>query len=126
MKKSYDPVPKPAKKAKRARRYTPDAVLKRNREIVLERAQGCEACDLIATVVPGWRCALYPIHVHHRRRQGPGRTKGGGHMLANLRAVCFLAHDWIHHIDNKDTARSLGLLVYPEDPEFEKLGRSAA
>ncbi len=113
-------APKPPKRLRSKPKRTPSE-LTRNVQILMDQAQGCQACDLIAAFVPGWECGLYPLDPHHRRRQGKGDAKGGGHMLTNLRAVCRLGHDWIHNIKNQELARSLGLLVLPGDSEFEAL-----
>lgn len=115
----------PAKKRKplRTKPKTRHPELVANSECLLETVQGCQACDFIASVVPGWECGSWPVDVHHRRLQGPGRRKGGGHMLANLRVVCRKAHvGWIHDVRNQTQARELGLLVMPDDDEFETLG----
>ena len=120
FKSTADPAPKP-RKPLRTRQKQRHPELVRNSEWLLETVQGCQACDLIAAIVPGWVCGCWPVDVHHRRRQGPGRTKGGGHMLANLRVVCRTGHDWIHNVKNEQAARWLGLLVMPDDPEFDSL-----
>ena len=116
-----DPVPK-KRRAMKTRPKVKPSELARNSERLLETVQGCQACDLIAAFVDGWTCGMWPVDVHHRRRQGPGRTKGGGHMLPNLRVVCRKAHTgWIHDIRNLELARALGLLVMPDDDEFAAL-----
>lgn len=120
LKSLEDPPAKKQKRLKTRPKQRPSE-LARNAEHLMATVDGCQACDLIAAFVPGWTCGLYPVDVHHRRRQGPGRTKGGGHMLANLRVVCRLSHDWIHDVRNLELARSLGLLVMPDDSEFDAL-----
>jgi hypothetical protein len=88
------------------------------------RSQGrCEVCLRIAAVDRAWQpCGGMADDPHHRRRQGPGSRRGGGHRLENLLAVCRQAHGWIHAATNEATARRLGLLLLPGDPGFDELG----
>lgn len=118
-------APASKKRGLRTRPKPRPSELTRNVAYLRETVDSCQACELIAAFVPDWTCGLYPVDPHHRRRQGPGREKGGGHMLANLRLVCRRGHDWIHNIKNQDMARALGLLVYPDDSEFDALALEA-
>ncbi len=93
--------------------------------VVEARSGGrCEVCDRIAAADPSWDpCRGLADDPHHRRRQGPGTARGGGHMPENLLAACRRAHTgWIHVPQNEATARRLGLLVLPGDPGFDELG----
>lgn len=92
--------------------------------VVESRSGGrCEACDRIHAVDRSWDpCAGLADDPHHRRRQGPGTARGGGHMPENLLAVCRPSHGWIHAAQNETAARRAGLLVLPGDPHFDELG----
>lgn len=93
--------------------------------VVEARSGGrCEVCDRIARVDPSWTpCDGMADDPHHRRRQGPGSARGGGHMPENLLAACRRAHiDWIHNPRRESAARRAGLLVLPGDPGFDELG----
>jgi hypothetical protein len=92
------------------------------------RSQGrCEVCPVIVRFDRAWvACDGLADDPHHRRRQGPGSARGGGHMLDNLLAACRAGHlDWIHNPRHENTARRSGLLVLPGDPGFDELGAEA-
>lgn len=89
------------------------------------RSKGlCEVCERIAAIDPSWtQCDGPADDPHHRRRQGEGAAKGGGHQLENLLATCRRAHTgWVHAPAKRDLARQAGLLVLPGDPGFDELG----
>lgn len=105
--------PKPSPKKKRARRPLP-----------WRSAKGQDYEDELAQVTPlvmaraGHYCEVQLAGCtgramatpHHRKR----RTQGGDNSLANLLAVCFTDHRFIH--DNPDWAYERGLMIRRNDP----------
>jgi hypothetical protein len=94
------------------------------RALELRSGGRCEVCPVIVRFDPSWvPCDGLAADPHHRRRQGPGSSRGGGHMLVNLLAVCRRSHlEWIHSPRLESSARRAGLLVLPGDPGFDDLG----
>jgi hypothetical protein len=82
-----------------AKRNSSMADYKRAKKEIMQRSNGaCEAR------VPGV-CTGGAEHAHHKRR----RSKGGKDEAANLIAVCFHCHEWIH--THPGAAVDAGLLV---------------
>lgn len=127
-----EPIAKPERPAKGLRRGgLPRSQPKRSPippaslAVVEARSGGrCEVCPRIVLVDPSWTpCEGMADDPHHRRRQGEGASKGGGHMPENLLAACRRGHiEWVHNPRNEAAARRAGLLVFPDDPGFDELG----
>ena len=83
----------------RAKPKKPNAAYVEAKREIVERSEGrCEAR------VDGV-CTTYAQHAHHKRRQ----SQGGPDSAANLLAVCFDCHEWIHR--NTSAAITHGFLI---------------
>lgn len=126
-----EPVPKAERAGRGLRRGLPRSRPKGSaippatlRALEVRSGGRCEVCPRIVVVDPSWvPCEGLADDPHHRRRQGEGPSKGGGHQLANLLASCRRAHTgWVHAPAKRDMARLAGLLVLPGDPGWDELG----
>lgn len=85
-----------------------EAEFRRMRPLIIGRSGG--TCEVRCPKV----CGRAAVHVHHRKL----RRQGGDNSWANLTAVCFDCHDWIH--GHPSQSYRLGWLVRREDDPAEQ------